>query len=168
MKKVLLSLMVTVLLLASSATAVLARPAVDLTPELKAVKAATAKYNSEVKALKDGYEATENCVASPPIPGNQGVMGYHYTNEGLVDGGGALDILTPEILLYVPADGGGVRLVGVEYMVDEGDVTEAPVLLGQTFDGPARGHYSLHVWLWEENPSGIFENFNPNPDLSCS
>jgi hypothetical protein len=26
-------------------------------------------------------------------------------------------------------------------------------------------HYDLHVWLWHENPSGMFERVNP--DLSC-
>jgi hypothetical protein len=26
-------------------------------------------------------------------------------------------------------------------------------------------HYDLHVWLWEDNPSGLFAMFNPS--LSC-
>lgn len=48
----------------------------------------------------------------------------------------------------------------------------APVLFGVPFDGPmdAHGpdqppHYDLHVWVWSNNPSGIFEMFNPN--VSC-
>lgn len=172
MKKVLLSLMVVVLLLASSATLVMAAPGdvtdsdylKDLGKAGLAAAHATAKYQNVAKAEADGYVPVSLCIAAPP-----GVMGIHYANFGLVDD--TVDPRTPEILLYVPADGGGVRLVGVEYMVlDEGQ--SAPVLFGQTFAGPmAHGlgpsHFDLHVWLWEENPSGIFAGFNPNPDLSC-
>jgi hypothetical protein len=27
-------------------------------------------------------------------------------------------------------------------------------------------HWSLHVWLYEDNPNGVFTPFNPN--VSCS
>ncbi len=171
MKKVLLSLMAAVLLVASMATVVLARPPVDLTPELTAARAATAKYNSVTKALADGYLATVDCVEAPPAgpPGALGGMGFHYVNLGLMDP--FVDPLTPEILLYVPT-AAGVRLVGVEYLaVDVGQ--PAPVLFGQTMNGPMAGHgpgqpdhYDLHVWLWEANPDGIFADWNPN--VSCN
>lgn len=23
-------------------------------------------------------------------------------------------------------------------------------------------HYDLHVWLWRDNPNGLFVNWNPN------
>jgi hypothetical protein len=26
-------------------------------------------------------------------------------------------------------------------------------------------HYDLHVWLWEDNPTGLFAMFNPA--ISC-
>lgn len=177
MKKVLLSLMAAVLLVASMATVVLARPPVDLTPELKAARAATAKYNAVTKALADGYLATDDCVSSPPIPGNQGGMGFHYVNLGLMDT--TVDLTTPEILLYAPTEV-GVRLVAVEYVLPIGGPGDpvppapppAPILFGQTFNGPMEGHdggpphYDLHVWLWEGNPNGIFTPFNPN--VSCN
>ena len=169
MKKVLLALMAAVLLLASVATVVLARPPVDLTPELKAARAATAKYNAVTKALADGYVSTVACVSSPPIPGNLGGMGFHYVNLGLMDT--TVDPLTPEILLYAP-NGAGVRLVGVEYTVLDVGQPTAPTIFGQTMEGPMPGHgggpshYDIHVWLWEENPNGIFTSFNPN--VSCN
>ncbi len=37
------------------------------------------------------------------------------------------------------------------------------------FDGPMLGHapgmpihYDLHVWVWRHNPSGTFNEYNPN------
>ena len=54
-------------------------------------------------------------------------------------------------------------------------VKERPELFGQTFDGPMAGHhplmptalthYDLHVWLWKENPAGLFSP--TNPDVKC-
>ncbi len=44
-------------------------------------------------------------------------------------------------------------------------------MLGRPFDGPMHGHeplmpqglhhYDLHVWLWKENPAGLFSPTNP-------
>ncbi len=186
MKKVLLSLMATVLLLASSATLVVAAPGdvtdsdylKDLGAAGLAAAHATAKYQNVDKALADGFKATVDCLES-----KDGVTGRHFEDSG--SGQDAIPSIptvyrpeTPEVLLYVPTDG-GLRLVGVGYMaVYEGQ--PAPILFGQTFElmdkehrspehpdysGPA--HYYLHVWLWEKNPAGIFADFNPNPDLSC-
>ncbi len=46
------------------------------------------------------------------------------------------------------------------------------MLFGQTFQGPMRAHhpgmekhYDLHVWLWKENPEGLFAEWNP--DVTC-
>jgi hypothetical protein len=49
-------------------------------------------------------------------------------------------------------------------------------LFGQPFDGPMEGHeplmphsthhYDLHVWLWKENPAGLFKPTNPT--LTCA
>jgi len=62
--------------------------------------------------------------------------------------------------------------VAVEYFGDAGAGAMAPRLYGQTFDGPMAGHhpgmgvhYDLHVWVWQDNPSGTFAQFNP--DVSC-
>ena len=42
-------------------------------------------------------------------------MGYHYVNSALV-GDGELDASRPEVLIY-EASGGGLKLVGVEFVV---------------------------------------------------
>ena len=105
-------------------------------------------------------------------------MGFHYVNPELARDP-AIDLSKPEILLYVPTDD-GVKLAGFEYSFGIGapgadipdPAPEAPVILGQTFNGPMEGHgpdgpphYDLHVWAFEENPQGTFENFNSS--LSC-
>lgn len=136
-----------------------------LKKHLKKARQATDKYHDVAVALADGYVPEGPCVEVPGLGG----MGIHYTNSILASDL-TVDELTPEILLYVPVDG-GFRLVAVEYfVVDVGQ--PAPNLFGQTMNGPMPGHgpgqpvhYDLHVWLWEKNPNGIFEDFNPN--ISC-
>src|SRR5918996_3848842 len=135
--------------------------------EIQALKAATARYHSFEQAERDGYTvAGEPCVASP-----EGTMGIHAINPALI-ADPVIDPLRPEILLYVPGENGKLRLVGVEYLVldADGDL-DRPSVFGQAFDGPMEGHtptmpvhYDLHVWVWSDNPSGLFAMFNP--DLS--
>jgi len=158
MKKFIIGLFVLMML----ATSVYAA---DVNKDLAKVRAATAKYHNVDAALADGYVAAPVCVEVPGL----GAMGYHYELPGSIDG--IVDPLRPEALLYVPS-GNGLRLVGVEYIVDAGAVAGAPTLFGQTFDGPMPGHhpgqpthYDLHVWLWSKNPSGMFSQFNPK--LTC-
>ncbi len=156
------------------------------TTSLGAVLLATAKYQDEAVALADGYAGGEGCIQAPP-----GGMGIHYVNRGLA--GKPPELLKPAILLYLPA-GSGKKLIGVEYAATaiastadgpgpwfeaedsppDSWVSSAPSILGATFEGPMAGHgppgaapwhYDLHVWLWEDNPSGIFADFNPN--LHC-
>ena len=97
-------------------------------------------------------------------------MGYHFLNPALARDT-AIDPLQPELLLYVDRPDGGLRLVAVEYFAP--DVGQGrPKVLGREFDGPMPGHnpqmpvhYDLHLWLWEHNPAGIDEAWNPA--LSC-
>jgi hypothetical protein len=35
-----------------------------------------------------------------------------------------------------------------------------PAIFGQELPGPMEGHH-LHVWLWKENPAGMFSPTNP-------
>ena len=131
--------------------------------DLDAAKAATTQFNDVDSAITAGYAPTEECVPS---------MGFHYVNLPLASNP-ALDIAQPEILLYAPSDS-GPRLVGIEYVFAIGppgapippSPPPAPVMFGQTFDGPMLGHgggpphYDLHVWTSQANPDGIFEAFN--------
>ncbi|MCY7373921.1 MAG: hypothetical protein LH461_09545 [Spirochaetaceae bacterium] len=133
------------------------------------VKAATARYHSVQQAERDGYSGKhEPCVSSPA-----GAMGFHYVNADLI-ADPKVDPLKPEILLYAPNKQGKPVLVGVEYLVldPQGELTAAPTLFGETFQGPMPGHgggmphhYDLHKWVWSDNPSGEYAPFNPT--LSC-
>jgi hypothetical protein len=96
-------------------------------------------------------------------------MGTHYINPArLMDP--AVNILEPEILLYVES-GNGVKLLGVEYWFSIGapdtlvpnPAPPSPIIFGRPLDGPMEQHepnqpphYDLHVWLWKANPSSIF------------
>ena len=114
--------------------------------QLDAVKRATARFKDVSKAEAAGYVATSECVT-----GRGGAMGVHYLNAALV-GDPKLDLRKPELLLYEPQEGGGMKLVGVEWMVLEKGQTPAPRIMGRRFDGPmdhngaAPMHYDLHVW----------------------
>jgi hypothetical protein len=104
-----------------------------------------------------------NCRENPGVGG----MGYHYANPAYLDG--VVEVEKPEILMYEPRKNGGMRLVGVEYIIPFvilGPESEAPTLMGQTFQQNfSDGVWMLHVWLWQDNPRGIFENWNPT--VSC-
>lgn len=137
-----------------------------LSSELQAVRAAVARYHSVDQAIAAGYFAASPCEESPA-----GAMGIHFINPALFGPGN--DPLNPEILLYLPNSDGELKLVGVEYFqVDaDQDLTtdgDRPSILGQAFDGPMLGHnpqmpihYDLHVWVAEENPAGVFAQWNP-------
>ena len=150
--------------------------------ELAQAAVATAGYHRESAALMDGFLRTDECVSAPDLGG----MGIHYINVART-----MDLTVnasePELLLYEPTVNGKRRLVGVEYFVPVisngtpwfGDTpppvvdNAAPVLFGKTFDGPMPGHepgmpwhYDLHVWIWKNNPSGLFAPFNPT--VQCS
>ena len=141
--------------------------------ELAQVRQATDKYHDVNVALADGFIQTPTCVESP-----DGGMGIHFINiTRLMDP--AVNILEPEILLYVQTDD-GMKLLGVEYWFSIGKpdthvpnpAPPSPVIFGRTLDGPMEQHepgqpphYDLHAWVWKANPSGIFAPFNPN--VSC-
>lgn len=129
---------------------------------LVAAKKATARYHNFQRALDEGFVQVSPCVEHPFL----GAMGYHFANISRVMDP-AVVLEEPEVLLYMPGDDGGMRLVAFEYVVPSVLASEAPELFGQTFhyDPPPLDHYSLHVWAWRNNPSGIFAPFNPK--LSC-
>ena len=138
-----------------------------------AVKDATASFQNPAN-LPEGYALMFGCVSGS---GNEGAMGLHYVNTDLVFDGGELKIGEPEIVLYEPVPGGGVRLTGTDYVVIAADwdathPNDPPQLNGQLFhffDKPNRfgldPFYTLHVWAWKDNPSGTFTNWNPT--VSC-
>lgn len=160
--------------------------------EIRAVRDATWGFHDVTKAVAAGYASPVggHCDQSPA-----GTMGVHAPNQALI-GNQALDPAQPEVLLYLPTGGGKYALVGVEYLQpillrnpatgavspwfapepwpsSFTQVTAAPSLFGQTFQGPMPGHvpgmpwhYDLHVWAYSENPSGRFAQWNPS--LTCA
>ena len=121
-------------------------------------------------ALAAGYGPFLGCISGP----DHGAMGVHYVNGPLV-GDGLLDASKPEALIYEPSEG-GLKLVGVEFIVDAATWlahhSGTPVLEGQTFNlvtSPNRfglpAFFELHVWAWRDNPNGAFVDWNN--DVSC-
>lgn len=133
------------------------------------LREATAKYHRIEVAMEDGYAQGSECVSSP-----SGGMGYHYVNSEEVDGN--YDPTKPEALLYEMGKNGQMKLVGVEFIIvkDAWDAESEmiPYFGMREFDTVSKpiplpfDNYQLHVWLWKNNPNGIFMMFNPQ--VSCN
>ena len=125
----------------------------------------------DVKAAeKAQYFPFLGCVSGT----QEGAMGIHYVNMGLV-GDGEVHPEAPEVLLYEKRNG-KLYLTGAEFVVfaEQWDAAnpQPPELLGQVFaynESPNRfglpNHYALHVWAWKDNPHGTFVDWNPQ--VSC-
>ena len=127
-------------------------------------------------------------------PAKLGAMGVHYFRPDLlgitappnprVDGNGThTDFHKPAILLYEPEADGSMKLIGVENLVFEKAWTaaghkEPPSFHGVPYDhmvdDPSTKideahnfmpHFDRHVWLFRDNPNGVFAQYNPN--VSC-
>jgi hypothetical protein len=135
------------------------------------VRQVTHRFQDVNAAKAAGYVSARSCASGP----NEGAMGVHYINETFI-ADAVLDVQRPEVLVYEP-DGGQLRLVAVEYLVDAQQWNAAnaapPILGGQLFHyvgAPNRlrlpAHYELHVWAWKRNSSGVFSDWNPR--VSCA
>ena len=111
MKKLLVSLAVAMLLLLVVVSIAYAATGVTdpvVLSQLAQVRGATVKYHDVNAALADGFVPTPHCIQEPGLGG----MGIHYIHPArLMDA--EVDILEPEILLYVES-GNGLKLLGVE------------------------------------------------------
>jgi hypothetical protein len=128
--------------------------------------------------------AADGCI-SDATPGAGG-MGYHYINNGGRNiGDDSVALLDPEFIVYAPDKGpsnnGDVRrrLAAVEYFLPfsakwpaklDASFKRAPTLhdfstMSQLpdveFTETTRfGGWMFHIWVWENNPDGMFANFN--------
>jgi len=136
--------------------------------ELAAVRASTAKFHLPEKAQAAGWDLVpglDYCFENPGV----GAMGYHYLNTSLLDL--TVDAEKPEAMVYPPSPNGDLRLGAVEYIVpasswDAAGNSQPPSLFGIPFHLNANlGVYVLHAWVWENNPTGMFEDWNPR--VSC-
>ncbi len=146
-----------------------------LTPELESTRNALNKYQDPIAAVADGYHSTIACMEFPK--GNTegslkmvpGAMGVHLLNMGNI--GPTLDPTKPQVLIY-EWKGDKLVLAAAEWFMPAQLVTgAAPTIFGQALQGPMEGHapimpaglthYDLHVWLWKNNPAGMFSPTNP-------
>jgi hypothetical protein len=168
-----------ILALALCAAGVAALIASASQPPLEQARNATAGAHNGVPA---GYGLFKDaagiaCIEMPPMPGMAGgAMGIHYVNGDLV-GDPEVNPATPEALVYEPEKNGQLRLVALEYVTLQSawdaHHSSPPSLFGQTFNftpSPNRyglpPFYSLHAWIWKNNPDGMFAMWNP--DVSCA
>jgi hypothetical protein len=134
--------------------------AAGVADDLARLRAATAGFRDIAAAQAAGYPtSTPPCLANPPAGG----MGHHYVNRAQVDG--RLELEHPEILLYAPDGTGKLKLVAVEYIIPYRILppdSEAPRIFGQALrQSESLKLWYLHVWAWEDNPAGLFADWNP-------
>jgi hypothetical protein len=139
--------------------------------QLAELRKVTARFQSFEAAKQAGYSTQITpCWAHHSAGG----MGYHYGNTALFDA--TAELLKPETVIYEPLAGGKKRLVGMEYIVplaaweaakhDMNNPNDVPMLLGQKFTRHSTlPIFKLHIWLWQENPSGTYADWNPK--VSC-
>ena len=121
--------------------------------DLANARRATARYQDFLQAIKDGY--VDIGVVLPN-------MGRHLLKEALVDA--TFDAERPEVLVYMEDLGGRMKLVAVEYAVPLNLTSTAP----EGFPGGADVWFpderfqlwTLHAWVFRENPDGIFHATN--------
>ena len=134
--------------------------------DLATLRAATARFHRFEVAKDAGYTFLfMNMCMVDQSPNKAGGMGYHYVNTNLLDD--KVNVSTPEAIMYAPGPNGQLRLVGVEYVIpkDKWTSTDAPTLFGKSFKLNAFDLWALHVWVWEDNPSGLYADWNPR--VSC-
>ena len=124
-------------------------------------------------------------------PAELGAMGIHYfrpdllgitapPNPRVAGSGTHTDFLNPAILIYEPQADGRLELVAVENLVFESawraaGNSEPPSFHGRPYehmvDDPAtqldeahmfEPHFDRHVWVFRDNPNGVFAPYNPN------
>jgi hypothetical protein len=138
---------------------------------VRVVREATERFRDVAVAEAEGYHLMFGCVSGP----DSGAMGLHYVNLPLVVDG-ELDPTRPEIVIYEPLPNGRLRMTGADFLVfaDAWDRKGigTPQLMGQLlhlFESPNRfglpAFYTLHVWAWKENPTGMFVNWHAK--VSC-
>jgi len=122
--------------------------------ELQQAKIATARYNNFDNAIADEYVDINVIVPE---------MGYHYLK--LANLNTTFDYAKPEILVYNKEENGRMKLVALEYAVPISLSPNAPPS-GFTGNDDFWSIYqgtlwTLHAWVWEFNPDGVFNPTNP-------
>lgn len=127
---------------------------------------ATAGFQDVASAEAAGYASSRDTLGCFEDP-DRGGMGLHYLNEQLLDD--QVDVRAPEALVYeLDAEADVAGLVAHEYIVplEAWHGAKPPELFGMSFhQHPTLPLWVLHVWLWKDNPTGVFEDWNPTVRL---
>jgi len=130
--------------------------------EIAAANLATAGFQDVAVAEAAGYASTMDALGCFESA-ESGGMGLHYLKEDLMDD--VVDITEPEALVYeLDANAEITGLVAHEYIVPVEAWTgeKAPSLFGLEFhQHPVLPLWVLHAWIWKDNPSGRFQDWNP-------
>lgn len=121
--------------------------------DLARVRAATARYAVVDNAINDGYHDIGVIIPN---------MGRHFLRDSLVDA--RFDAEHPELLVYSSDTNGHMNLVSVEYAIPLSLSATAPEgFAGDADEWFADQHFqlwTLHAWVWRENPLGMFNPTN--------
>lgn len=162
---------------------------------LDALRQFTASFHDTTAAIAAGFTifkmppatAVDGCISDSDAGG----MGYHYINNGGKNiGDDSVALLDPEFIVYAPDKGpsnnGDVRrrLAAVEYFLPFS--AKWPAKADKSFERAPRLHdfstmsqlpdvefteatrfggWMFHIWVWENNPGGMFANFNTSVPL---
>jgi hypothetical protein len=125
--------------------------------ELQRARSATAKYRDINNAFRDNYQDIGLVIQN---------MGYHFMKAANVDS--VFDLTRPELLVYSKNEDGSFELGAVEYAVPIDP--QSPNTPPNGFTGTAdqwdfntlnTGLWTLHAWVWKNNPDGVFNMMNP-------
>jgi hypothetical protein len=128
------------------------------------IRRVTAPYHDLNVAIADGFVLLHPCEDRP----DEGPVGTVYVHIGrLMDG--VIDPESPDALIYEPSANGRPKLVGAEFALPYPlwPEPEPPEFLGASFQPEDEfGVWGLHLWVWLDNPEGMFAESNPR--VSCA
>jgi len=151
-------------LISAVVLAVVAAVQTSIPRDLAKIREATVQFHRPAAARAAGYglvPGLDSCFENPGVGG----MGFHYIDTVELNNT-TVNLLRPEALVYTPSPD-GLQLGAVEYIVpqalwDAAGNTQPPSIMGVSFHlEPSLGVYILHAWVWKDNPSGMFEDWNP-------
>ncbi len=158
----------------------------ELAQQLSELTQFSAKYHNFKVAQEDYPVLVSNELTAPDgcvSDMTQGGMGYHYAGRFGIDDD--VNYLEPELLVYAPTNGAQTtpegeprfRLAAFDYFIPyseawpEAGAAPTSADLGLAINpaiafAPSRfGGWMFHIWLWENNPAGMFANWNPSVPL---
>jgi hypothetical protein len=121
---------------------------------LESARQCAGRFHDIEVALAEGYIDVDFYM-----PG----MGWHFLNPNLLDG--EFVPTEPEILVYEVDCDGTYKLVALEYAIPLALSAMPPIgFIGKNdvwFEDLGFQLWTLHAWVFDYNPDGVFQKFNP-------